>query len=303
VSVPGWPIAFRGSLAVAAGLVTKDVLRGPRFARLFPDTYVAAGRKQDLELRSHAAYRYVEGRGVLSGFSAAEVLGASCGPEDAPAEVTVPHGKQRDHPGLLVHRNALAPGEMQRYGGLRTTTPLRTAYDLARRGTLVERVVAVDALARAHLFSPDLLLNFAVHFPRARGNDAIPEVLAYADRRAGSPMETRLRLLLVFAGLPRPQTQWVVQDDRARRAVWLDLAYPEHMIGIEYEGEGHTTPDGVLRDIGRGTDLVDKGWRIYRYTKYEILGEPEKIVAQITRALSGTRSTSAGSAEVRTPLT
>lgn len=303
VSVPGWPVAFRGSVAVAAGLVSKDVLRGPRFARLFPDTYVAAGRTQDLALRSHAAYRYVEGRGVLSGFSAAEVLGASCGPKDAPAEVTVPRGKQRDHPGLLVHRDVLATGETRYCGTLRTTTPLRTAYDLARRGTLVERVVAVDALARVHGFSPDLLLNFAVHFPRSRGNDAIPEVLAYADRRSGSPMETRLRLLLELAGLPRPEVQWVVQDERARRAVWLDLAYPEHMIGIEYEGEEHTTRERVLRDIGRGTDLVDKGWRIYRYTKYEVLAEPEKIIAQISRALGATRSTSAGSSRLRTPLT
>ncbi|WP_300007425.1 hypothetical protein [Pseudonocardia sp.] len=300
--VPGWPVAFRGSLAVAAGLVTKDVLRGPRFARLFPDTYVAAERKRDLTLRSHAAYRYVEGRGVLSGYAAAELLGASCGPRDAPAEVTVFAGKQRVHPGLLVHRDRLAPGEMQCVGTLRTTTPIRTAWDLARRGDLVDRVVAVDALARVHGFSPDLLLNFLVHFPRARGNDAVCEVLSLADRRSGSPMETRLRLLLVLAGLPRPEVQWVVQDEQARRAVWLDLAYPEHMIGIEYEGEGHTTPEGVLRDIGRGTDLVDKGWRLYSYTKYEIYCEPEKIVAQIRRALERTRSTSVGSMVPGAPL-
>ena len=304
MSVPGWPVAFRGSAAIAAGLVTKDMLRGPRFLRLFPDTYVAVGdRPPDLKLRSHAAYRYVEGRGVLSGYSAAEMLGASCGPRNAPAEVTVPRGKQRDHPGLLVHRDGLAPGEMRAVGTLRTTSPIRTAYDLGRRGDLVERVVAVDALARKHGFAPDLLLNFLVHFPRARGNDAIPDVLTYADRRSGSPMETRLRLLLLFAGLPRPAVQWVVQDEQARRAVWLDLAYPEHKIGIEYDGEEHTTPERVLRDIGRGTDLVDKGWRLYRYTKYEVLGEQEKIVAQITRALDRTRSTSAGYVRLPAPPT
>lgn len=39
----------------------------------------------------------------------------------------------------------------------------------------------------------------------ARGNDRLPEVLALADRCSGSPMETRLRLLLVLAGLPRPR--------------------------------------------------------------------------------------------------
>jgi hypothetical protein len=88
--VPGWPTAFRGSAAITAGLVTPGALRGPRFERLFPDTYVKAspGRPPDLALRSLAAYRYVEGTGVLSGYSAAEVLGASCGPRDAPAEVS-----------------------------------------------------------------------------------------------------------------------------------------------------------------------------------------------------------------------
>ena len=35
---------FRGSAAVAAGLVTPNVLRGPRFRRVFPDVYVAAAR-------------------------------------------------------------------------------------------------------------------------------------------------------------------------------------------------------------------------------------------------------------------
>jgi hypothetical protein len=173
-------VAFRGSAAVAAGLTTWTVLQGPRFLRLFPDTYVAAPDDEppDLTLRSHAAYRYVEGRGVLSGYSAAEVLGASCGPWDSPAEVTVPPGGgQRSHAGLLVHRTTLYPGEITEVDGLRVTSPVRTAYDLARRGDLVERVVAVDRLANVHQFSPDLLLHFTTRYRGARGNDLVPWVL------------------------------------------------------------------------------------------------------------------------------
>jgi very-short-patch-repair endonuclease len=292
-SVPGWPVAFRGSDAVAAGLVTPGTLRGSSFLRLHPDVYVRAPKADapDLTLRSHAAYRYVEGAGVLSGYSAAELLGASCGPRDAPAEVTVPHRGQRATAGLLVHRTDLAPGEMQDLDGVRVTTPMRTAYDLARRDDLVEGVVAVDALSRTHEFDPDLLLHFAVHHRGTRGNDQIATVLAHADRRSGSPMETRLRMLVLQAGLPRPEVQWVVQDDQARTAVWLDLAYPEYMIGVEYEGAGHTEPDAVLRDIARYTGLVDKGWRIYRYTKHDIRYRPTRIIAQLTRALERSTST------------
>ena len=98
-------------------------------------------------------------------------------------------------------------------------------------------------------------------------------------------METRLRMVIVGAGLPRPEVQWVVQDTVARTAVWLDLAWPTHRIGVEFEGAGHAVPVEVLRDAGRYTRLVDRGWRIHRYTKYDVYGDPGRIVDELARAL------------------
>jgi hypothetical protein len=230
--VAGWPEAFRGSAAVAGGLVTKDVLRGPRFRRLFPDTYVPRAAKHPLALRSRAAYRYVEGRGALAGYSAAELLGASCGPPEGPAEVVVWQGRQKAHPGLRVHHRFVGPDELVEVDGLLITSPLRTAFDLARRGSLVERVVAVDALAHTCDFDPELVRGLGVRHRGERGVAGLDEVLRHADRRAASPMETRLRLVLVQGGLPRPQVQWPVPDERTRTVVWLDLAYPEQRIGV-----------------------------------------------------------------------
>lgn len=285
-SVPGWPVAFRGSSAVAAGMVTAKVLRGPRFLRVFPDTYVRRGAEPpDLWLRSFAAYRYVEGRGVLSGHSAAVLLGADCAPENSPAEVTVPGGGQRDHAGLRVHRDSLAAEAVRPCRGALVTTAVQTAYDLGRRPGLGDAVVAVDALANAGRFDPADLLAIAQHRPGARGNRQLRRVVALADRRAGSPMETRLRLILVLAGLPPPEVQFPVLDDVRRRAVWLDLAYPAQRIAIEYEGADHGRPERVLLDAGRYTRLVDAGWRIYRFTKYQVYAEPDEIVAAIGRAL------------------
>ena len=99
-------------------------------------------------------------------------------------------------------------------------------------------------------------------------------------------METRLRLILVSGGLPAPEVQYPVLDDVRRRAVWLDLAYPAQRIGIEYEGADHTRPERVLLDAGRYTRLTDAGWRIYRFTKYQVYAEPDEIVATIGRALA-----------------
>lgn len=284
--VPGWPVAFRGSLAVAAGLTTLDRLRGPGFRRVQPDVYI---RSEDDPsgplLRALAAYRLVEGTGVLSGYSAALLLGADCAPRaGVPAEVTVPGGGRRARPGLVVHRDRLHPGEITEVDGVRCTTALRTAFDLARWRGRVDAVVAVDRLANEHRFPPDLLLNFCTRYRGVRGVDRVPDVLAAATPYSGSPMESRLRMLITDAGLPRPRIQWVVQNPEARTAVWLDLAYPEHHVGIEYEGEGHTLPEQVLADAGRYTRLVDRGWRIYRYTKYDLRGAPERIVAELTRA-------------------
>lgn len=284
--MPGWPVAFRGSVAVAAGVVTWDVLRGKRYARLFPDTYVDADRPNDLRLRSHAAYRYVEGRGVLAGWSAAEVLGAACAPRGVAAEVVVPGGVRRPQPGLLLRRDRLLPAEIVEVDGLRTTSPLRTAYDLARRGNLVSRVVALDALARVGGFHPDEVLDVARRHPRARGNAGVAEAVGLADAGAGSPMETRLRLVIVRSGLPRPRVQVPVQDESARTAFWLDLGYPDQGIGVEYDGLGHTDPTAVVRDIARHTALLALGWRVYRYTRDDVLHHPARIVDQIRRALA-----------------
>jgi hypothetical protein len=299
--VPGWPVAFRGSRAVAAGLVTRDRLRGPRFQRLLPDVYArACPNPPSLLLRSLAAYRLVEGSGVLSGYSAATLLDAACAPRlTAPAEVTVVGGGLRARPGLVVHRDTLHPDEITHVGDVQCTTPLRTAFDLARRSDLSEAVVAVDRLANRHRFPPDRLAEVCARHPGRRGVARIPGVLALATPYSGSPMETRLRLLIVAAGLPPPQVQWVVQDVAARTAVWLDLAWPELMIGIEYEGGVHAEPGRVLRDVGRYTRLVDRGWAIYRYTKLEVYGRRDRIIAELTRARA--RRASLPSAGFRTP--
>jgi very-short-patch-repair endonuclease len=289
--VPGWPEAFRGSAAIEAGLVTRRVLRGRRFRRLYPDTYVRQQPHVGFALRSQAAFRYVEGRGALCGHSAAELLGASCGHPEAPAEVVVWGGGQRTHPRLCVSHRSVEPDDLILLDGIRVTSPLRTAFDLACRGSLVERVVAVDALANVQGFAPDNLLTFCAQNPGARGSIDLAEVLALADRRAASPMETRLRLLLVLGGLPRPQVQWPVQDPRARSVAWLDLAYPEALVGVEYDGAVHTHPDAVLRDIGRHTALLDQGWQVFRYTKHDVRDRPELIVAQVGRALARARCT------------
>ena len=166
---------FRGSEATARGLITWSRLRGPGFRRLFPDVYAPAtppagapSVADDLELRSRAAYLLVrDSGGVLAGYSAAILLGADCAPHAAPAEVLVPGGFRR-HSGLAVRWGAAAESDVMEVAGCRLTSPMRTAWDLARREPQVEAVVAIDAPARVGGFPPVALLARSAACPGAR---------------------------------------------------------------------------------------------------------------------------------------
>jgi hypothetical protein len=140
--------AFRGSQAVAAGLFTRGQLRGPRFRSLYHDIYLPAGEPRDLDTRSRASTLLLPPGGALAGHSAATLWRAGCSPVEADVEIAAPDTTIRARPGLVVHRGELAADEVMSRFGIRLTTPLRTAYDLARRSSRIEAVVCLDALAR-----------------------------------------------------------------------------------------------------------------------------------------------------------
>lgn len=289
--VRGRPVAFRGSEAVAAGLVPWSTLRGPRFRRIHPDLYALVCDEPDDLLLERAASALVGEQGVLCGFSAATVLGADCAPRGCPQEASACGARIRSRPGLVVRRETITPEQITVVHGLRVTTALRTAYDLVRRAPdPVEAVVALDAVAQVGRFAPEHVYEVASRHPGARGTSSLDDAVRRADARSGSPMETRMRLLLISAGLPVPELQYPVQDPVAGAVVRLDLAYPDLRIGIEYEGPDHLRPERVRRDIRRGTDLVDRGWRIYRFVGHDVLGTPDRTVAMIRRGIERRRS-------------
>ena len=231
---------FRGSVAVAAGVLTPAVLAGSRFRRLFPDVYVCADVAPDLAVRSFAAAVLVGDRGVLGRLLRAELLGASCGPLVAPAEVIVPR-RRRAPPGLIVRVEDVPPTERWRVQAVAVASPVRTALDLACRGSVVEAVVAVDALAHRFVFPPHEAIRCAYGHPGRRGAARLPRVVKLAHSDPESPMETRIRLAIVLDGLPAPQLQVSVGPYR------LDMAYPELLLGVEYDGREHLDQRRAVR--------------------------------------------------------
>lgn len=277
---PGEP--FRGSAALAAGAVTRGALYGPGFERLLPDVHVMAGTEVDIVVLSRAAAVLTGPRGVLSGYSAAEVLGASCAPPGAPAEVTLWPGRRlRAHPRLRVHRDGLGPHEVVQCRGLTVTSPARTAADLARwAATLDDAVVAVDALCHRYGLDPG---DVVVAPAGARGAARLPEVRRLADPLSESPMETRIRLAIVRAGLPRPVLQHSVLAGGHRYR--LDLSYPSVKLAIEFDGAHHRSARQARHDLDRQQRLTADGWRIVRFPAATVLHRPDVVAATVAREL------------------
>ena len=112
-------------------------------------------------------------------------------------------------------------------------------------------------------------------------------LLALAAGGAESPMETRLRLRLVQAGLPAPALQHRVYDERGGFLARLDLAYVAERLGVEYDGECHFDARSVRKDLRRQNALRAAGWSLLRFTSEDVFRHPQRLVAQVRAALAG----------------
>jgi len=96
-------------------------------------------------------------------------------------------------------------------------------------------------------------------------------------------MESRLRMLLILGGLPRPAAQVSIHD-RPGFAGRPDLYYEGHRLGIEYDGGTHR--DSLAEDNRRQNRLLDAGVRLLRFTAGDVYNNPDSIVVQVRGLLS-----------------
>ena len=282
---------FRGTDAVRAGRTTADRLRGPTFVRLAPDVYAGSGvDPSDPAVRAAAVDRWARGRGVVAGPLAALAHGVDCPWEDA--EVVLSPRAGSVPAGLSVRTDRLGPHEVTQIGGVRLTTPERTAFDLARRSVpVVDAVAAVDALGHRYRFGAPALRRLEQEHPGARGLLRLRDVVGLMDPLAESLMESRLRVTLAQRGVPRPVPQLVVWL-RGHGEVRLDLAWPEpgprgRPVALEYDGPEHRTIAGQARDHRRDAALRAAGWVTIRVSSAQVYVPrlTDQLAADIVRTV------------------
>jgi very-short-patch-repair endonuclease len=269
---------------MASGVLNRHQLR-TRFRAILPDVYLPREREPSLQDRIAAAWLWSQGKAVIAGLAASAVHGAKWIPDDAPVELI--HINPRPPRGVVTRRVLLRNDEVQLVAGRQVTTPARTAFDLGGRGSLTAAVARLDALARATKFSVDDVLVVAARHPGTRGLRQLETALDLVDRGAESPKETYLRLVLVRAGLPRPQTQVPVYVDDAAVA-YLDMGWPDLMLGVEYDGDHHRADRRqYVRDIRRWELLEELGWLVIRVVAED---HPTDVLRRVRRAIAERQS-------------
>jgi very-short-patch-repair endonuclease len=264
--------------------ITRSQLRGAGYRRLGAGLYRWAGLTETPHLILTAAAKRVPAGAAFSGRTAGWLHGLDLAPCD-PIEVTIPEptGSSR-LAGASVHRAHLARHEIVRRRGLATTSAIRTVVDLGGREPLTEGVVAADLFLHAGLVSVEELRCHVVEHPGARGIARLRRVVDLVEPKAESAMETRLRMLLVLARLPRPEVQVSIHDDEGRFLGRPDLLYPRQRLAIEYDGGTHR--ERMVDDNRRQNGLVGAGLRLLRFTAADVYGSPDTIAMQVRHNLA-----------------
>ena len=261
--------------------ISPGELRGPGYGRLFSRVHVRADVVPDTRLRAAAAL-VIAPTGALVARHTAAVLMGGVVPHSPDVHLALPQGRLRV-PGIDGRRAAHA--RHARMGAVLLTTAEDTFVDLAADLALVDLVVLGDSLVKAGRTTGAALTSTAGGARGARGRLARRAASLVRDG-VDSPMESRLRMLLVLAGLREPVVNHVEYTEAGRWSRRFDLSFPEHRLAIEYDGRQHAeSAKQWERDVERREGLDQDGWRLVVVLAQGIHGRPEQTLDRVVTAM------------------
>jgi hypothetical protein len=274
---------FRREVALAAGL-TPDQLRSTCWRRLSREVYCLASLALTDDLRLQAVLLAAPDRAMITGLTAAWLYGVWRPPVDQPVPMefaTCDSDGAYYDAGQRAPRRRLSKADITELRSVRITTPARTCFDLMRASTLVEAVVWADAFEHADLVGREELLQYSDERPRWPHVRKMRLATALSNPRAESPMESRLRMVIVSGGLPTPLVNMPIHDAAGLFKGRPDLHYLGPPIGMEYDGGYHLEPAQRAQDDQRENGLLVAGVPLLRYGAQAVYRTPERIVSDI----------------------
>lgn len=229
---------------------------------------------------------------------------------DEPLHVSsVPPVREPRVSGVIGHRMLLRPDQLTLLHGIPVTTAAETWAQLggllcpfgcarphpvddrpsvrarSRMLHLDDLIVSADHIAAAGAVDLEELAEAAA-VPRRRGSASLKTALEYVRLGVESPKETETRLVIVRAGFPEPEINWVLRTATGAFIARLDLAYPQLRIAVEYDGRQHATTEQFRRDADRWAAIEAEGWILIRVLAHHLDDPGRLILPRIRRAVA-----------------
>jgi hypothetical protein len=184
---------------------------------------------------------------------------------DAGVSITLAHGGSRRRAlamGATVHTTRhLTPADRARVRGIPVTTAARMVVDLLGR-VPGEALFALADDVMWRLRDRDAVRQAWERVAGGRHRDRLAQVLLPWEPGPGpgSPKEMSVARVLILHGLPRPVRQYPVVVPGREHPRYLDLAYPDVRVAMEYDGRRDHGPRRWSSDAAREEELDRIGW-------------------------------------------
>jgi hypothetical protein len=272
----------------AAGLST-DRLRGKDLEILYPGSRRVAGTPADLRTRCQSyATRAIAGTFFCS-ITAATLLALPI-PARMARETTLHVGVVSPHPaprsaGVVGHKLRVEASDLARVHGVWVTNGAQTWRELARVLTVPDLVAVGDHLLRWQLATSAELSLMVERTVGRPGAGRLRDSLAMLDPGSESPMESRVRAILLLGGLHGMVSNLAVTLPGVRATYRLDLAYPHEKVAIEFQGGYHHDLAQWQSDMTRASRLHAHGW-VVMLLNVRDLDDPAELVSRVRRELA-----------------
>ena len=147
-----------------------------------------------------------------------------------------------------MYEERIGADEVRLRCDLPVATVARTALDLARHLPRDEAVVHLDALAAKTGVTAEEIDVLATRYAPFRGIRVAREAIALMDGGASSHHQTRLRLMVLDAGLPRPRTSIFLRDNLWETVVSIGWEGPNVCLEHEDDLANQTAAQRIARD-------------------------------------------------------
>ncbi|MDX6273861.1 MAG: hypothetical protein QOJ92_1071 [Frankiales bacterium] len=266
--------------------------------RLFRGVYAPADLTLTLGVRADAALRALPACAAISGELGVALWGlprplrrmGQVTPDPLladPVTCSLPAAEARrdNRDALDIAEVQLPPQHVKVHDGRRLVTPARLFLDLAEVWCLEDLVALGDAALRRGVATSDELAEMVRWGSGRPGVVLARRALPMLDAGAESAMESRLRLIIVQAGFPRPEANAAVYDEHGGFLARPDLRLLRYKIAIEYDGAEHAGPRRRSADESRRYLLRQHGWVVLAFTSEEVLHQPWLVACRVREEL------------------